>query len=300
MATPSALQKRRELSSFIAEVLVLHPAVQGVLGIGSIATGHARPDSDIDAVVFLDPYDLYSIPAESFWYRPEGTFHSIFNVPAERQADGLFLDMQRLALREWADPAFAWPEGRRAELANAWLAFDRTGAVAQLVAERTTYPEELRIERIDDAVIWLDQHLGDDGPDVRWNSLAPALAHDRLHAAYGYLVQALFAYNRHWQPWRNREMSYLLRLPWRPAGFAERVLTALNAPSLDRAGYDARVTVLRELFADLLTQLRDAGVYTKDPVSEAFIRRHPGPGWAWNMSAWNHHHDKYGGGNLHG
>lgn len=299
MATPVTLQKRQDFSSFIAEVLSPHPAVQGIVGIGSIASGHARPDSDIDAVIFLEPYDLYVVPAESFWYRPDGTFHSIFNVPAERQPAGLFLDMQRLALNEWSNPAFAWPEGRRAELADGLLAYDRTGAIERLLAERTAYPEDLRIERLDEAVTWLDQHLGDDGPEVRWQSLAPAHAHDRLQAAYTYLVQALFAYNRRWQPWRNREMSYLLRLPWLPANFAERVLPALNAPSLDRAGYNARVTILRDLFAELLTQLLATGVYTEDPVSESFIRRHPGPGWAWNMNAWNTHHT-YGGGTLHG
>ena len=125
MTTPAALHKRQEFSSFIEEVLIPQPAVQGVVGIGSIASGHARPDSDIDAVLFLDPYDLYIVPAESFWRRSDGSFHSIFGVSPDQEAEGLFLDIQRYDLRQWADPAFAWPEGRRAKLAEGWLAFDR-------------------------------------------------------------------------------------------------------------------------------------------------------------------------------
>jgi len=287
VATSAALHKRHEFSSFIEEVLIPHPAVQGVVGIGSIATGHARPESDIDTVLFLDPFDLYVVPAVSYWRRSDGSFHSIFSVTADQHAEGLFLDIQRYDLRACAAPGFAWPEGRRAELAAGWLAFDRTGAVARLIAECTAYPDDLRMARLDDAIVRIDHLLGENKPERVWENLGPAIAHDRLNAGYEYLVQALFAYNRRWRPWRNREMSYLQQLPWLPAHFAARVLPAGNAPSLDEAGYDARVEVLRGLFNDLLTQLVGERVYTEKPISEAFMRIHPGPGRSWNMDEWN-------------
>ena len=69
----------------------------------------------------------------------------------------------------------------------------------------------------------------------------PAIAHDRLQAAYHYLVDGLFAYNRRWRIWRNRQMSGLLQLPWLPNGLADDILLVANAPSLDYAGYMARV-----------------------------------------------------------
>jgi hypothetical protein len=287
VAASVTLHKRHEFSSFIEEVLNPHPAVQGVVGIGSIATGHARPESDIDAVLFLDPFDPYVVPEESFWRRSDGSFHSIFSVSADQEAEGLFLDIQRYDLRQWAEPGFVWPEGRCAELAAGWIVFDRDGAIARLIAERTAYPADLRIARLDEAVVWLDQHLGEDKPERAWESLGPAIAHDRLNAAYDDLAGALFAYNRRWRPWRSREMAYLLQLPWLPAHFAARVLPASNAPSLDRAGYDARVEVLRGLFNDLLTQLAAEGVYTEKPISEAFVRLHPGPGRSWDIDEWN-------------
>jgi predicted nucleotidyltransferase len=289
MPTQATVQKRQELMTFVERVLAPEPAVRAVVGIGSIATGLARPDSDIDAIVFLDPFDPYIVPAEFCWRPSEGTFHSIFS-PMAGPADSVQFDFARLNLPEWSDPACPCPEGRRAELCEGWMAFDRRGQVGRLIAARTAYDDALRIARLDEALVWLDQHLSDDGPQRRWKSLGPVLAHDRLQAAYDYLVQALFAYNRRWRPWRNREMSYLLGLPWLPEHLADRILTASNAPSLGYAGYAARVDALQALFRDVVVQLVNDGDFGEDAISEAFIRSHDEPGRAWNMDEWNVKH----------
>jgi hypothetical protein len=130
------------------------------------------------------------------------------------------------------------------------------------------------------------------------------MARDRLAAAYGYLVQGLFAYNRRWRPWRNREMSFLLTLGWLPERFSERVLSALNAPSLDYAGYAERVQALRSLFDEIIDRLLVDGEYNTAAGSgcdlvdvviwEAFVRSHDEPGRAWNMAEWNLHHQTRG------
>ena len=225
MTTPATIQKRQELMNFIELELLPEPAVQAVIGIGSIANGLARPDSDIDAVVFLDPLDAYIIPAEFVWCPSDNSFHSIFsNAPGVEE--GFQFDFQRFDFSQWADPSFEWPEGRRSELQEGWLAFDRSGQTADLIAVRTTYTDAMRISRLDEAVTFLDQHLAADKPQARWDSLGCLTAHDRLQAAYEYLVQALFAYNCRWRPWRNREMSFLLALPWLPEDFENRALSA--------------------------------------------------------------------------
>ncbi len=275
-------QKRADLQLLIDTVLVQEPAVQGLVGIGSIANGLARPDSDIDAILFLDPLDLYIVPAEATWRPSDDSFHSIFT-----DVDGLQLDLTRLDLRDWSDPAFDWPEGRRSEMANGWLAYDRDGRIAKLIAERTTYDEQTRLARLDEALVWLDGHLSEDGPQQRWESLEPLVAHDRLQAAYVYLVRALFAVNRCWQPWRNREMPALLALPWLPKDFAARVFDAANATSLDYAGYMQRVQALCGLFNDLCEHLAADSNYGDDVIGEAFVRSHDEPGRAWNMDEWN-------------
>jgi hypothetical protein len=285
--TPATEVKRNELLTFIERELKPVTAVQAVIGIGSIATGRMRPDSDIDAVVFFDPFDYYIVPAEFIWRPSDGTFHSIFSHDPEVQEGGIQLDLLRLDWRTWANTAFSWPEGRRAELAGGWLAYDRHGKAEPLIAERTAYLETVRLDRLDEAITWLDQHLGEDGPQRRWQSLDPAIAHDRLQAAYHYLVHALFAFNRRWQPWRNRQMEALLDLPWLPDQFSDRVLVAANAPSLQEEGYLARVDTLRSLFAELLARLTEVGDYSNAPVDQAFTRQHDEPGYAWTMDEWN-------------
>lgn len=274
---------------FITHELVSEPAVQAVVGIGSLASGFARPDSDIDAIVFFDPIDWYITPAEFQWSDTEHTFHSIFSpVPATKK--WMQFDFTRLNLAQWADSSFDWPEGRCAELREGWLAFDRSGQVARLIEKRTTYTNAIRIARLDEAITWMDQHLSDNGPQVRWDSLGPVIAYDRLQAAYEYLVQALFAYNRCWRPWRNREMSSLLALPWLPENFTDRVLGALGTSSPDYAGYMSRVDCLRGLFQNITERLVSDGEYKEDVIGEAFIRSHDEPGRAWNMDEWNRKH----------
>ena len=71
-------KKRRELSTFIQREVVAEPSVKGVIAVGSVARGIARPDSDIDAVVLLDTIDLYAIPAEFTGQPDQGTVHGIF------------------------------------------------------------------------------------------------------------------------------------------------------------------------------------------------------------------------------
>jgi hypothetical protein len=285
--TPATETKRKELKVFIDRMLAPVPAVQGVVGIGSIATGKMHPDSDIDIAVFFEPMDWYIIPAEFIWRPSDDTFHEIFTEDEDVKKEGIALDCLRIDLRRWAEPAFVWPEARRAEFGSGWIAFDRRGQITDLIAKHTAYSEVFRQMRLDENITWLDQHLSGDGPQVRWDNLGPAIAHDRLQAAYHNLVEALFAYNRAWLPWRNRQMDSLLHLPWLPENFNERILQATNAPGLDLKGYMARVTVLKSLFDDLLDHLVADGDYSAAPIDQAFIRSHDEPGYAWNMDEWN-------------
>ncbi len=289
MTTPATIQKRQVLMNFIEIELAPEPAVQAVIGVGSIASGLARADSDIDAIVFLDPFDEYIIPAEFVWRPADRSFHSIFIHEPELEKK-LQFDFHRFHLTQWMDPSFAWPEGVCSELSMGWLAFDRTGIAADLVAKRTAYPDAIRISRLDEALTCLDQLLSGDGPQGTWDSLGPLIAHDRLQAAYEYMVQALFAYNRRWSHWRDRQMSALLALPWLPEDFPKRVPGALGIGSQDYAGYMNRAEVLRSLYQDLSKRLVSDGLYGDNFTSEAFIRSHDEPGRAWNMDAWNRKH----------
>lgn len=280
-------QKRAELALYIEKEVLAETAVQGIVVIGSVAKGIARPDSDIDAVVFLDPFDYYAVPAESKWQPATHTFHSIF----ADVADAIQLDFKRIDLAVWQQPDFVWPESLCAELSEGWVAFDRNGRIQPLIAERTQYNNHIRQARLDDAIVALDWLLNESTTNQTWQLLGANVAHYRLHSASEYLVQALFAYNRQWRTFRSRELADLLNLSWLPNQFEAQFLLATNALSTDYEGYEQRVAVLNQFFKALVTQCQQDGLYGEDAVGEAFIREHNEPGYAWDMEEWSRKHN---------
>ncbi len=290
--TPATQKKRADLMLAIERLLAPEACVQGIVGVGSIATNTARAGSDIDVLVFMHPIDEYIVPAESIWCPWDNTFHSIFTKDTRVQDEGIQLDVKLCDVEMWLRDERVWPEGQRAGLTEAWIAFDRAGSVTKLIAERTTYDDAICIAKLDEAVGTLEGLLLHDAPDRVWETLGPLIAFDRLNAAYVVLVQLLFVVNRRWRPWRTREMSHLLRLPWLPTNFDTRVLTALNAPSHTHEGYTTRTAMLKALFDEVLAKLQREGVYGDDPVDEAFVRGHNEPGRAWNMDEWRAKHSQ--------
>jgi hypothetical protein len=204
--------------------------------------------------------------------------------------DSIQLDFKRLNLQEWSRPTHVWPESLCAELSEGWVGFDRHGQIRKLIQERTYFNDEIRRERLDDAIVHLDWLLRDSSAQRVWETQGATIAHYRLHSAYDYLMQALFAYNRRWRTLRSREIPDLLKLPWLPEKFNERLILATNAFSMTKDGYQRRVTILQHFFNELMMKCQQEGTYGRDAVSEAFIRQHEEPGRNWNMDEWNKKH----------
>jgi len=279
-------RKRSELSTFIQRKIIAERSVQGVVAIGSVAAETARADSDIDAIVFLEPFDLYAVPAEFKWQPIQGAFHGI-SVAVENVIQ---FDFKRFDLVKWSMPAHVWPEPICAELSAGWVAFDRNNRVHQLIAERTTYSEEIRQLRLDEALIQLDQLLNASKAKRTWATLGSSIAHERLRSAYDYLIQAIFAYNRHWRTWRSRELTLLFKLAWLPDGLEKQVLLAANALTVTQDGYQQRLAILSHFFDALVVKCQEDDLYGPNVVSEAFIRQNDEPGRDWNIAEWNKKH----------
>jgi len=279
-------QKRRDLSRFIQQQVITETSVQGIVAIGSVAKGTARFNSDIDAVVFLKPLDLFAVPAECKWMPDEDTFHGIFS----NVQNAIQLDFHRFDLQEWSKPSYVWPESICAELCEGWLAFDRHGNIQKLIAERTYFSDDIRQTRLDDAIAHLDWLLNETTAERTWEMFGAKIAHYRLHAAFESLVQGLFAYNYRWRTLKSRELPDLLKLPWLPEKLDEQLLLATNALEGTQDGYQQRVKLLQHFFNELVTQCQADGLYGDRPVNEAFIRRHDEPGRDWNMAEWNKQH----------
>lgn len=286
--TPATRKKRADLMLAIERLLMPASCVIGVVSVGSIALNTASEGSDIDVLVFMDPLDEYVVPAESIWCPWDDTFHSIFTEDMRVQSEGIQLDCKLCDLKQWQTNNTVWTEGQRAGLAGSWIAFDRDGRVTDMIEARTRYDDATRVAKLDQAVNRLDQLLNWDAPASAWRKHGPLIAFDRLNAGYDALIDLLFALNRRWRFWRDREMTHVLRLPWLPAHTEKRLLLAQHAPSLNEAGYLAQASTLAGLFKDCVARLQTEGFYGDDPMSEAFVRSTADdPGRVWDLQAWS-------------
>ena len=132
--------------------------------------------------------------------------------------------------------------------------------------------------------------LKDSTIERTWDTLGARIAHYRLHSAFEYLVQALFAYNRRWRTLHSRELTDLLKLPWLPEIFDEHLLQLTNALTETKEGYQERANSLNLCFEEVVVICQQDGLYGNNAVNEAFICQYDEPGRDWNMDEWNRKH----------
>lgn len=296
-ANPSE-RKRKQLLDYTLSELAPYDAVRGVVATGSVATGRARagddavPGSDIDAVVFMDPLDLYISPAEFVWRPADNTYHSIFADDTELDRVGSQFDLDRFDLTIWQSLDFDWPEPRRAELADGWIVYDPTGQIEELIKARTSMSDKQRLAILDETISQAIGMIPDDDAEDHWNKLGSAEAMDRLQAGYQELTRGLFAYHRKWRAWRSRELRGVQGLEWLPSGFHDNLAATIATDGHDFGAYSRRAAVLRSALDEFMKKLQSDGIYGDDPDTESFIRLHNEPGRAWNMDDWNTEHAK--------
>jgi hypothetical protein len=280
--------KKRQLTRLINGVLRPSPSVVGVLCVGSVAIGSPRVDSDIDALVFLDPFALSVVPGEFAWSPRDGSFRSIF--AEDRPDDAIQFDLTRLAFRTCCSARYRWQEGRLHELSAGWIAYDPRGAIAELVRCKTRYTDRDRLPRLDQSLLQLEQLLKWTDARIPWHYQGERTAQDRLNAAYEYLVEALFALNRQWRPWRSRQTKPLLSLGWLPKGFANSFTSVCTTPCSGFEGYKDRYYRLQGALGEMVREISRDPKYQPEPISAAFVRTHRQLGYASNMERWNRRH----------
>ncbi len=284
-------QKQQQLLDYALGQLAPYEAVKGVVAVGSVAVGRARPGSDIDAVVFMEPLDLYLCPAEFVWRPSDNTYHSILADDPTLERDGIQLDLHRLDLAVWRTQDHEWPEPRRAELADGWIAYDPTGEIGRLIDERTVMPAEQRLMILDEVMTQTAFLIPDGDAADHWERLGQVEALDRLQTGYEELTRGLFAYHGQWRPWRSRSFRGLQRLNWLPTPFAVSPAMITAGGGHDFDSYAGRAAALRRALDELIGQLLRDGIYREDPDDEGFRRLYDEPGRAWNMAEWNAEHD---------
>ena len=278
------------LDALIEQHLLPVDSFIGAVLIGSRAHGEERPESDIDVVLIFEEVDERVIPGEFVWVPETNSFHSIFDIDADGvsaiQVDAIG---RRLSWLEFSE--MEWPEGLRHDLSAGPVLVERRRDVSGVIAARTAYPEELRIERLAEAVGWAEYHLKGwrlEGWIERGGWLC---ANDQVDAAFEQLISALHAYNRTWLPWRYRRLLSALRLPWLPPDFAGHVEALRRSSADDPESLRTRASHVATPLRELLERADNDGL-TPD-LEAAGGRRFSGLGFASTMEEWRRQHDEW-------
>ena len=281
------------LRRYVDAELRAWPQVKGVVVVGSVAQGTCRPDSDIDAYVFFHPtVDEAVMPAESIYAFSTRQYHDIFVDEAAVAPDGDFipLDVKRVGMSVLGNQS-TLPEGERAQLAGGLLIWDREGDLATRLADFVTYPEDLRRRRLLEHLSWADYLLAEPRA-VKWIDRCGQLAaHDQLTTAAEHLIQALFAYNRHWEPHRNLWLEEVSQLEWQPEGLQSALEEGLVMGALTREDLRRRLGKLLPISEAITGQLaQDGFLPAEDPSFWIFRETHGQLGYSYNMTEWRKAH----------
>lgn len=261
------------------------PGFVGAVLVGSRVHDEHREASDVDCVLIFEEVDERIIPGEFVWVPEDDSFHSIFEVDAA-DVGGVQVDAigRRLSWREFSTGD--WEEGLKHDLAKRRVVFERGHDVTAVIADRTTYDEDLRLQRLAETTSWAGYHITPWRLE-RWIERGGVIgAHDQLDAAFEEFVRGLHAYNRVWLPWRYRLLTSTLKLAWLPDGFREAIET-LRTPNTVEA-IEVRRAILVGLLDGLMTRLEGDGLMTD--LRQLQAAPFAGLGFASSMDAWHTAH----------
>lgn len=278
------------LDSLIERHLLPVDSFIGAILVGSRAHGEARPSSDVDLVLIFEEVDERVIPGEFVWVPDDDSFHSIFEHGIDRSS-AIQVDAvgRRLSWREFSETE--WPEGLRHDLSAGRVLVERRRDVSGVIAARTSYPEDLRIERLAEAVGWAEYHLTGwrlEGWVERGGWLS---ANDQIDAAFEQLISALHAYNKTWLPWRYRCLMSTLRLPWLPLNLASQVEAVQGSLARDVEALRERANYVASPLSELLKRADDEGL--TPALDAAAARPFSGLGFASTMTEWRRQHEAW-------
>lgn len=274
------------LNSFIERHLLPVESFIGAVLLGSRAHDEARPSSDVDVLFIFEEVDERVVPGEFVWVPADDSFHSIFEDGVDRNS-AIQIDAVKRRL-SWREFDVDWPEGFRHDLSAGRVLAERGRDVSGVIAARTHYPDDLRLERLGEAAGWADYHLTDwrlEGWVERGGWLC---ANDQIDAAFEQLISALHAYNRTWLPWRYRRLKSTLGLPWLPAGFESEVDALQLLTARDVQALRARAAHVADPLTNLLRRADEEGL--TPGLTAAAARPFSGLGFASNMEAWRKEH----------
>ena len=200
------------------------PRFDAIIIGGSIAKGCARDDSDVDFMMVAtdEEFEQRKLSGDFFINRKDLTDYPNGFV------DGKIIDMDYL--RKVAEKG---NEPTRAAFQGVIVGFSKRNELTDLITTITTYPEQLRAEKLKSfySMAFIQHWL-----------MGEAERHDNLYTrsrAASQLVlfsgRLILAYNRVFFPYHKWFYEYLGRCPEKPVDLLDKMNTVLNTPNMDHA-----------------------------------------------------------------
>ncbi len=214
-------EHHREAVEVLARQVAEDPTIDAVILTGSVPRGTARPDSDLDCYVVVDPaeYERRQAAGDLAWM-------------AGCEYPGGYVDGKVVTLEILEAAAERGSEPTRASFSPASVVYSRIGDLTPLVARIAVYPEANRAENMKDFFSAACLNATYFGPQALQSGNA-FLATHAVAMTVLYSGRAVLAHNRILYPCPKQLMAAVAAVPERPEGFVEGMEQLLAEPTTE-------------------------------------------------------------------
>lgn len=249
------------------------PEVEGVVILSGVAQQPFRPvadiHSDVDLAVFLntpivpDDVELKHFTIANQDRLPGWLPDYAFMVPVGPE-DGREVNIHQLLYSYECRDDVEWPEPKQEAYAyTSDVVYDRSGRVRELIEKKTKYDFAARNKRMTQLAVQM-RYSGWENPkkQIKRGLIGPA--HDLVNEAVDLLVEGLFLLNNRYRPHRKWRLAIAHELPWRPAGYRDKINEALLVLSFDECDVMRRSAAVQEMWDPMLDRALELGIIPGD------------------------------------
>jgi len=254
----------KKIAELLRSKIVMNEGVAGVVFTGGLIRGFADKYSDVDIIVVLSEKD-------------ENLRRKIRKIGEDEQRrSGVDVDLEVHFLEDFRTRN--WDEMAMWDFSHSDIVFDPEGKVGKLFEKRLRVPKSFWLKRIiiyGEYVTWYccPPHENVGTIAEAWVDRGDLVsAHFCLGYAVGLLIKMIFALNREFRPPPKWEIFCSYTLKWLPPNYKKLIEEALTVRSLSRRDLDRRLRAARELWREILPEIREETGLTPELLSRQYVK----------------------------
>lgn len=248
-------EKHKILLNKLKEALENDSRYIALIILGSLATGKAREDSDVDLCLIASDEEFKNVSArKDYYFGNSGPFED-----EEIEIDGKVVNMQYLidATKNGNEPV-------RESFRDAFTLFDHSGKVTDILKEILVYPEEERLPKLKKfySLFECNQYYATQALKLNNDYLRIRCITETVY----YAVRLVLSYNRIYFPCHKSMFDALDKAENLPDGFIEKSKELLN--NVTEESLDEYFDLVYEFVKELkMTEQETVGLILEDEWS---------------------------------